>query len=177
MSSVDYRAMHVLVALSNKQLGETIWHYLKDSGVGMVQLVDSPKEAVRRLHDFTFTHFFIDFDLGEHGGVDFAKFIRMCDGTVAEAPIVMIMPAPSAEKVYAARDGGVNEILGLPLTAKQIDARLLHMARHPKPFVRANVYIGPCRRREVMQVWHGQERRRRIVQRPNRPIQPVFANV
>ncbi len=159
----------MLVALSNKQLGETLWHYLKDSGVGMVQLVNTPKEAVRRMQDFTFTHFFIDFDFGDHGGVDFAKFIRMCDGPVSEAAVVMIMPTPSAQKVFQARDGGVNEILGLPLTAKQMDARLRHMDKNPKPFVRAPSYIGPCRRREVMKVYHGQERRRGgLMMRPQR---------
>lgn len=159
-SGVDYRAMKVLVALSNKQLGETIWHYLKDSRAGQVQLVSTPKEAVQRMHDFQFTHFFLDFDLGENGGADFAKFIRMCDGRVSEAPIIMIMPSPSHEKVFAARDSGVNEILGLPLTAKQIHARLQHLGAHPKPFVRASTYIGPCRRRESMQVFHGKERRK-----------------
>jgi len=160
VTGVDYRAMKVLVALSNKQLGETIWHYLKDSGVGQVQLVDTMKEAVHRMQAFQFTHFFLDFDFGDHGGADFAKFIRMCDGAVSEAPIVMIMPAPSKEKVFAARDAGVNEILGLPLTAKQMDTRLQYLSSQPKPFVRAATYIGPCRRREAMQVFHGKERRR-----------------
>lgn len=160
VSGVDYRAMKVLVALSNKQLGETIWHYLKDGGVGQVQFVGTPEEAVRRMLDFEFTHFFLDYDLGEHGGADFAKFIRMCDGRVSEAPIIMIMPTPSKDKVFEARDAGVNEILGLPLTAKQVEARLQYISARPKPVVRAPSYIGPCRRREVMQVYHGRERRR-----------------
>ncbi|NVJ98552.1 MAG: hypothetical protein HWE25_10395 [Alphaproteobacteria bacterium] len=176
ISGVDYRAMKVLVALSNKQLGETIWHYLKDSGVGQVQLVSTPKEAVQRMHTFEFTHFFLDFDLGEHGGSDFAKFIRMCDGKVSEAPIIMIMPAPSKDKVFTARDAGVNEILGLPLTGKQIHSRLQYLGGHPKPFVRASTYIGPCRRREIMKVYHGQERRRAPMQQSQRTAQqPLVA--
>lgn len=158
-TGVDYRAMRVLVALSNKQLGETIWHYLKTAGVGQAQLVGAPKGALDRLTNFSFTHIFVDFDFGDHGGVDFAKFIRMCDGPIAEVPIMMIMPAPNREKVLEARDGGVNEILGLPLTGKQIHDRLLHMAGHPKPFVRGTSYIGPCRRRETMKVYHGPDRR------------------
>lgn len=156
---MNYRSMHALVALSNKQLGETLWHYLKEFGAGMVQLVSRPEDAVRRMHDFSFTHFFIDYDFGENGGADFARFVRLCDGPVAEASIVLIMPQPSAAKVFTARDAGVNEILGLPLTAKQLDTRLKHLAAHPKPFVRASSYIGPCRRREVMSVYHGVERR------------------
>lgn len=175
VTGVDYRAMKVLVALSNKQLGETIWHYLKDSGVGQVQLVSTPKEAVQRMQTFSFTHFFLDYDLGEHGGVDFAKFIRMCDGVVSEAPIIMIMPSPSKDKVFNARDGGVNEILGLPLTAKQMDTRLQFIDCHPKPFVRASTYIGPCRRREAMHVYHGQERRRDQGLRQRSGGQPSFA--
>jgi two-component system chemotaxis response regulator CheY len=151
--------MHALVALSNKQLGETLWHYLKEFGAGMVQLVARPEDAVRRMHEFTFTHFFIDYDLGDNGGADFARFVRLCDGPMAQASIILIMPQPSASKVFTARDAGVNEILGLPLTAKQLDTRLKHLAVNPKPFVRASSYIGPCRRREVMSVYHGVERR------------------
>ncbi|WP_262690783.1 response regulator [Kordiimonas aestuarii] len=156
---MNYSAMHALVALSNKQLGETLWHYLKEFGAGTVQLVSTPEDAEHRMSEFTFTHFFIDYDLGVNGGDDFAKFIRMCDGPMAEAAIVMIMPQPSADKVYGARDGGVNEILELPLTARQLYSRLKYIAAHPKPFVRAGAYIGPCRRREAMNVYHGTERR------------------
>ena len=156
---MNYRSMHALVALSNKQLGETLWHYLKEFGAGMVQLVSRPEDAVRRMHDFSFTHFFIDYDFGENGGADFARFVRLCDGPVAEASIVLIMQQPSADKVFTARDAGVNEILGLPLTAKQLDGRLRYLAAHPKPFIRASSYIGPCRRRQAMGVYHGVERR------------------
>jgi len=72
---------------------------------------------------------------------------------------VMVIPSPDKEKVMTARDGGCHEILGLPLTAKLLTTRLNHMIGNPKPFIRAQTYIGPCRRREVVQIYHGAERR------------------
>ena len=67
----------------------------------------------------------------------------------------------------------VNEILGLPLTAKQLEARLNHIYLHPKPFVRCPTYIGPCRRREKMQVYHGVERRKNAPAGARRPRSPL----
>ena len=160
VSGIDYQAMRALVALSNDQLGQTIWHFLKKQRTEQAQLVSTPEEAVQRMLSIDYNLIFLDFDFGKLGGVDFTKFVRLCDGAVSEAPIVMVMPNPSKEKVFACRDAGVNEIIGLPLSAKQVETRLGHIYNHPKPFVRCTTYIGPCRRREQMQVYHGQERRK-----------------
>ena len=48
VSSIDFQAIKALVALTNKQLGQTVWHFLRDNGVD-VQLVTTPEEAVQRM--------------------------------------------------------------------------------------------------------------------------------
>lgn len=155
----DYGAMNALVALSNAQLGRTIWHFLREQGIGGGRLVTSARDAVVRMEQARFSLFFVDYELPEFGGVDFIKFIRMCDGPMAEAFVVMVIPTPDRQKVVSARDAGAHEILGLPLTAKLLHSRINHMIGNPKPFVRAPSYIGPCRRREVVKIHHGVERR------------------
>ncbi|TNE62411.1 MAG: hypothetical protein EP335_12530 [Alphaproteobacteria bacterium] len=156
---LEFERMRVLIALSNPQLAEFILHYLKDNRVGAVQLAQSTPVALNRLKDGRFTHFFLDYEFGDRGGADFARFMRVMDGPMAEAPIMMIIPNPDRAKVFSARDSGVNEILGLPLTAKLLQTRLAHMTNNPKPFIRAPGYIGPCRRRDPAQIYHGDERR------------------
>jgi DNA-binding response OmpR family regulator len=157
---VNYASHNALVALSNVQLGRTIWHFLREQGIGGGRLVTSARDAVVRMEQTRFSLFFVDYELPEFGGVDFIKFIRMVDGPMSEAFVVMVIPNPSREKVWAARDAGAHEILGLPLTAKLLHARLDHMIGNPKPFIRAASYIGPCRRREVVKIHHGVERRK-----------------
>ncbi|WP_417462529.1 response regulator [Kordiimonas sp.] len=158
-SKLDYGAMNALVALSNAQLGRTIWHFLREQGIGGGRLVTSARDAVARMEQARFSLFFVDYELPEFGGVDFIKFIRMCNGPVAEAFVVMVIPTPDKQKVVSARDAGAHEILGLPLTAKLLHSRMNHMIGNPKPFIRAPSYIGPCRRREVVKIHHGVERR------------------
>lgn len=156
---VDYSRFNALIAMSNDQLGRTVWHFLRDQGIGSCMMVTSAKDAVARMQTNRFNLFFADYELPEFGGVDFVKFLRLCDGDWAEAFAVMVIPAPDKGKVMAARDGGCHEILGLPLTAKLLTSRLDHMISKPKPFIRCATYIGPCRRREVVRIYHGDERR------------------
>ncbi|WP_262690784.1 response regulator [Kordiimonas aestuarii] len=165
---IDYGSLNAMVALSNAQLGRTIWHFLREQGIGGGRLVTSARDAVVRMESARFSLFFVDYELPDFGGVDFIKFIRMVDGPMSEAFVVMVIPNPDREKVWAARDAGAHEILGLPLTAKLLHARMNHMVGNPKPFIRATSYIGPCRRREVVKIHHGVERRKKDDSDPRR---------
>ncbi|PCI63355.1 MAG: hypothetical protein COB37_05185 [Kordiimonadales bacterium] len=163
---VDFGAMKVLVALSNKQLADYVWHFLKNNGAGHVQLVHHSKDAVSRMRDFDFTHFFIGHHLEEFGGPDFSRFIRMTDGPVAEAPIIMIMSTPDIEKVVDSRDAGVSEIMSVPFTGKQLEERLVAVSGKPKEFIRTSTYIGPSRRR-FKKEFQGEDRRKKRFAAPN----------
>ena len=79
-SIVDYGALTALVAFSNAQLGQTVWHFLRDQGVGGGRLVTSTRDAVARMEQGRFSLIFVDYDLPDFGGADFVKFVRMCDG-------------------------------------------------------------------------------------------------
>jgi len=160
---VNFQAMRALVALSNKQLADYIWHFLKDNGAENVQLVHHSKDAVRRMSEHEFTHFFVGHHLEEFGGPDFARFIRMSNGAPAEAPIIMIMSNPDRDKVVDSRDSGVSEIMSIPFTGLQLEERLAHMTAKPKEFIRASAYIGPDRRRAATFAYRGTERRNDMV--------------
>lgn len=165
---VDYGSMKALVALSNKQLAEYIWHFLKDNGAKNVQLVHHSKDAVSRMRDHEFTHFFVGHHLEEFGGPDFARFVRMCNGSVAEAPIIMVMSNPDREKVIDSRDSGVNELMSVPFTGHQLEERLAHLAAKPKAFIRTSTFIGPDRRRVSASGYRGAERRKDVHDAPGK---------
>jgi len=160
---VNFQAMRALVALSNKQLADYIWHFLKDNGAENVQLVHKSKDAVNRMGQDEFTHFFIGHHLEQFGGPDFARFIRMSNGSPAEAPIIMIMSNPDREKVVDSRDSGVSEIMSIPFTGIQLEERLAFVAAKPKEFIRSSTYIGPDRRRAATFTYRGSERRHGLV--------------
>lgn len=159
-SVVNYEAMRVLVAISNKQLAEYVWHFLKNSGVRNVQVVHHSRDALLRMNTTVFTHFVLGHHLDDAGGPDFTRFIRMCEGSVSEAPILMVMSNPDADKVVECRDSGVNEIMVTPITGKMLETRLQHMTLKPKKFIRSATYIGPDRRRPNAPLFEGVDMRK-----------------
>lgn len=162
-SKIDYTSMQALVALSNKQLAQYIWHFLKEKKAKNVQVVYSSADAIARARHIAFTHFFIGHSLEDIGGPEFTRFVRMSDGPNAEAPVLMIMSNPSPEMVMECRDVGVSEILGVPLTGKLLETRLNHTELKPKKFIRCNTYIGPDRRRPNSINYKGSERRKDMI--------------
>lgn len=159
-SPVDYGAMKALIALSNKQLAQFIWHFLRSNGVHQAQVVGHSTEAVNRMVETEFTHMFVCHELEAFGGCDFTKFVRMCDGKVSEAHVILVMSNPNREKVLEARDAGVSEVLCVPFTNKQLERRLEHIVQEPREFIRAATYIGPCRRRGFESEYLGVDRRK-----------------
>lgn len=62
-------------------------------------------------------------------------------------PIIMMMDTVDKKSVLEARDAGVNEILLRPVDAEEFCQRLISIIDHPRMFVTADTYKGPCRRR------------------------------
>jgi two-component system chemotaxis response regulator CheY len=61
--------------------------------------------------------------------------------------------------VHEARDAGVDEFLAKPLTAKGVIERMTQVIDHPRPYVRAESYFGPDRRRRADPNYRGPWRR------------------
>ena len=162
-STVEYGAMRALVALSNKQLAQYVWHFLKEKKARNVQVVYNSSDAIARAQYLPFTHFFIGHHLEDIGGAEFTRFIRMSDGPIAEAPVLMVMSNPSPDMVMECRDVGVTEIMGVPLTGKLLEKHLDHTVLKPKKFVRCDTYIGPDRRRPNCGEYKGAERRKDMI--------------
>jgi len=75
-------------------------------------------------------------------------------------PIVMMMDRANPIQVIEARDSGVNEILLRPVDAQEFCERLVSLIEHPRIFVTADTYRGPCRRNERKPMPQGFKERR-----------------
>ncbi len=73
-------------------------------------------------------------------------------------PIIMLTANSEPEYVVEARDRGVTEFLAKPFTVDSLYRRLVSVIARPRPFVNAEQYFGPDRRRR--QVPHGGRNRR-----------------
>ena len=103
------------------------------------------------MNEQPFNLFIIDSDFPTLGGIVFSRFIRLCYGEVSEAPISMFMHEPSLDKVKAAINAGVNEIIAPPFTVSSLNKYIEHVFKNPRPFIRTDKYIGPAR--VGMDIW------------------------
>jgi DNA-binding response OmpR family regulator len=93
----------------------------------------------------------IDEQLAGREGFDMIRALRK-SGTHPnrETPIFMMAAAPDARMIAAARDAGVTEFLRKPFSAEHIKLRLDALKTAPRPFVEAESYVGPDRRRRTV---------------------------
>ena len=87
----------------------------------------------------------------EADAMDGAEFVRQLRNAFLDRrrylPVLLAMGQPTAARICAARDAGVNEIIVKPLTAARLRAELALVVREARPFVESPTYFGPDRRR------------------------------
>ena len=66
---------------------------------------------------------------------------------------------PTGAFLDAARESGVDEMLVRPFTAQAIMLRVKAVLEHPRIFVDSAKYVGPCRRRRMVEDYVGPLRR------------------
>lgn len=93
-------------------------------------------------------------------GLAFARLIRSGHNFVPrETSIILTVNSPTKSFLDATREAGVDEIVVLPFTAQSVIARIRSVIERPRPFVDCAVYVGPCRRRRMLQDYKGPKRR------------------
>lgn len=119
---------------------------LERMGVRTTRVAASSGEAVERLRSEHIDLMIID-EAFAGSAVDFIATIRRrTRGRIQQMPIIVCIRADE-KVVRAARDAGVNEMVAKPVTAESMRLRLREIVLRPRPFIRANLYVGPCRRR------------------------------
>ncbi|MBI1275612.1 response regulator [bacterium] len=94
-------------------------------------------------------------------GVNFVRSIRFSGKfPLLCVPVIMLMDEVTGKKVEGARDSGVNEIVVKPLNAEELCSRIMAVIDHPRHFVTAMTYKGPCRRRKKNTVPVQEDRRK-----------------
>lgn len=93
-------------------------------------------------------------------GLEYTRKIR--EGYVSvprELSIIAMTDTPTKAFLEAAQSSGVDEMLVRPFTAQAIMLRIRAVLDHPREFVDSAKYIGPCRRRRMVDDYIGPMRR------------------
>lgn len=94
-------------------------------------------------------------------GVEFTRRLRTgADSPGIHVPVIMATGYGDYAKICEARDAGVNEFLGKPISTKSLYLRILEVINNPRLFIRTTGYTGPDRRRVDGVDYTGPERRK-----------------
>lgn len=103
-------------------------------------------------------------------GLDFAKLVRNGLNFVPrETSVILTTSTPTRSFLEAARAVGVDEVVAVPFTMQTLAARIMSVVERPRPFVDCPTYVGPCRRRVMLQDYKGPMRR---AADPEKAVQP-----
>ena len=163
MSDAQYHfdRLNVLVLDDNRNMRTLIQSILFALGIRNIHEVDNVKQAFCDLQFFHADIVITDWQMEPLNGLDFVRMIRSGDDSPNPyVPIIMLTGHTELQRVCEARDAGVNEFLGKPVSGKTLYSRLASIIEYPRMFLRTETYVGPCRRRRNVGAPHGMKERR-----------------
>lgn len=160
MTSARLAELKILVVEDNRQMAEVVRTVLGGLGVGRVEVVASAEVGWTTLQDESFDALVVDRRLGGSDGLELVRRLRdPALGALSRTAVLMLTGSGGLADVAAARDAGANEYLVKPFTVSALAERLRNMLERPRPFVHAQTYFGPDRRRRFDGAYTGPERR------------------
>jgi len=154
------RNISVLIADPSSYLAGLTAAMLKGVGTHHAVIATDSAAVLLDLHRAPFDVLVMDDRMLPIDGIALTRQIRAEAGERRLIPIIMVFAEADRGRIEMARDAGVTEFIRKPLSAKILESRILQALEHPRPFIEAEVYTGPDRRRHAVAV-DGEDRRRR----------------
>jgi len=153
------QALQVLVIDDNAQMRTIIGTVLLAAGIRHIHYAPNGRVGLERLREGDVDVVYVDHEMPVMNGVDFVRAVRRGSGERRFLPVIMLTGHSARHHICAARDAGVSEFLGKPVSARSILQRLEAVILRPRPFVVSASYIGPDRRRRIPENYAGPFRR------------------
>ncbi len=160
MTDYDLSQVKTLIVDDHDPMRRIFLMMLKALGMREVEHANDGQEALEILKHFDADIIITDLEMPVINGFELTRLVRNGEaGSDPFTPIIMVSGHAEKESIFAARDAGINEFLAKPVSAKDLYARIRRIIEHPRPFIRADEYFGPDRRRRA-QKFAGPDRRK-----------------
>jgi len=161
MESYNLGKLNFLVVDDNRHMRALLRTVLRALGGRNIEEAGDGAEAFKTLATFPADIIICDWHMAPMDGMDFVRLVRTDKGSPNPfVPIIMLSAYTEAKRVVEARDVGVTEFLAKPISAHQLYSRIQSVIEHPRPFIRAESYYGPDRRRRKDPNYGGPGRRK-----------------
>ena len=160
MKAYDLSEVDILIVEDNWVMRTLLSTVLNGLGTPHPRAAKNGKDALTEIAMKTPDLIITDWEMGPMNGIEFVRCLRDESASACPTiPVIMLTSHSEMDKVFEARDVGVNEFLAKPFTAKAVYQRIVRLIEHPQQFVRTSDYFGPDRRRKV-EGFDGDDRRK-----------------
>ncbi len=161
MQGLNLEEVDFLVIEDNAFMRSLIKTVLRTLRVGTIKEAVDGADALKLMQSgFSPDIILLDWEMPALDGIEFTKILRSASDSQNQfAPVIMVSSYSDLNHVMQARDSGVNEFLAKPVSAKELYRRIYEVISHPRSFVKAKSYTGPCRRRKFINELPYEDRR------------------
>jgi len=161
MDKRDFENLCILILDDNAHFVNLMKEILRSFGVrdivGCVEVARAKEIVATKRFDIAT----VDVKMPEQNGFEFVKYVRSTPASPNRTtPIIMVSAFGSHRTVAQAVAGGAEQFLLKPIRPIDLYNRIVHVIDHPLPYVETDAYFGPERRRELLDRFEGEERRK-----------------
>jgi CheY-like chemotaxis protein len=141
--------LRILLVDDNEPMRKLLRGMLTAFGINDIVQADGVKSAIEAMRRAKPDIVFVDWFMEPVDGLELVRAVRRGEDEFDPyTPVIMMTGYAEEQRVREARDAGVTEFLGKPISADSVMRRLIAVVEHPRPFVRTPTYFGPDRRRK-----------------------------
>ncbi len=159
MAAAAFDKLRVVVVDDNEHMRILLHSMLNAFGIRTVVGASNGKTGFTTVQSVRPDLLVTDFAMHPVDGVELVRMIRSLPGPMSYLPIIMCTGHGERHYIERARDAGITEFLGKPVTARDLYARMMEVIERPRQFVKAPTFIGPDRRRKKLPIWQTPKRR------------------
>lgn len=143
-----YERLRILLVDDNHHMRVLLSEVLRAIGVREIYEANEGAEAMRVLRESPVDIVMTDLAMPGMDGLEFVRLLRTSpDSPNQLTPVIVVSGRSTLKAVRETRDAGANEFLAKPITARGVIDRIHQIVEHGRPFIRADSYFGPDRRR------------------------------
>lgn len=149
MSASNYGSVQTLIAIDNPVLRKGLNEAFRALGFGKLTTAGRPDQMRTALEQGTFDLIIMSSDMD--GDFTAGQIAELRAGRLGEDPfaiVIMLLAVADQGHIRRVIDCGPDDLLLLPVSPKQLLARVDALAKARKPFVVTQDFIGPDRRKE-----------------------------
>ncbi len=149
-----------LIADSDPHSRNLLAEVLRAANYFMITTVRDGKELLERTADMHPRVVITASRIPGLSGLEYTRMIRAGYMEVSrQTSIIVMTDTPTKAFLDAAQQSGVDEMLARPFSSQAVLVRVKSVLERPREFIDCAVYVGPCRRRRMIDEYTGPLRR------------------